>query len=81
MVLDSALADGEIGSDILAGVASDNHIHDPSLSRGKPGIVDAASRLKSRAKLMPRGFLMVRLATARHSPRRTWELPTLWRTK
>jgi hypothetical protein len=33
MVFDGALADAEIGGDVLAGVAGKDHFHDPVLTR------------------------------------------------
>ena len=49
MVLDGALADAEIGGDILAGVAGEDHVHDLALSRGQTRDVSRRRSLARRS--------------------------------
>ena len=37
MVLDRALADAEVGGDVLAGMAGEHQVHDLALARGEAG--------------------------------------------
>ena len=53
MVLDSALADAEIGGDIFAGMASEDQLHDLALSRSEARDVVRRS--------LPRGEQLVRI--------------------
>ena len=70
MGLHRALADAEVGGDILAGVAGKDHVHDLPLSRSEPAMCPLAAASRQASDFArSRDCSRARSTLARRSPR------------